>query len=72
MAAGNPLREEVVQSLEDLPEERLREVHEFILFLKSRDRGNPDDPLLDVAGILDTEPLSSRDIDESLYGEDSA
>lgn len=72
MAAGDPLREELLQRIEDLPQERLSEVHEFILSLQSQDRGSQEDPLLDVAGILNTDPLSSGDIDEELYGADPA
>lgn len=71
MAAGDALKEEVLQSLEDLPEERLREVHDFILFLRSREHAD-EDPLLEVAGILDTDPVSSREIDDILYGEEAS
>ncbi len=71
MAAGDPLREELIEDLAALPEHHVREVHDFIRFLRSK-QAERDDPVLDVAGVFDMEPLDSREIYETLYGEDAA
>jgi len=71
----------IVEALDTLPEERQREVLDFVEFLQDRplvpeetpsDGGteelNPeDDPLLDAIGSVDAD-LGSDRIDEILYG----
>ena len=65
------LKQKLLEKITELPEARFQEVLDFVDFLKSR---NPrvEDPILHVAGCLSGSPLSARDIEEELYGEESA
>lgn len=62
------LKEKLLEELANLPQYRLQEVLDFVAFLRSRESG--EDPILNVAGCLSGEPISAKEIEEELYGED--
>ncbi len=72
------LKERLIEELEKLPEDRLREVLDFVEYIltrKARRSAPPSldeldsrkDPILKLMGIADVEPFSQK-IDEELYG----
>ena len=69
----------IVEALDALPEERQREVLDFVESLRSKEepkaqneeRDPEDNPLLDLIGSVDKD-LGSDRIDEQLYGDDPA
>lgn len=71
MEEAEVLRQRLLERVADLPEARLREVLDFIDFLRAREAGNHDS-ILKVAGCLSGSPLSAEEIEEELYGEDPA
>ncbi len=69
------LRDKITQKLQDLPENNLREVLDFVEFLawKENNHGQSrpvpkEDPLLAVLGTLEGEPMTNEQIDVALYG----
>ena len=65
------LKQKLLERITDLSEGRLQEVLDFIDFLRTRE--HPDeDPILQVAGSLSGDPLSAEEIEQELYGKDSA
>jgi len=62
------LKQKLLEKVADLPEERLREVLDFIDFLKAREGG--EDPILKVAGCLSGNSISAEEIEEELYGKE--
>lgn len=78
MGAGSMLKERLVQELEKLPEDRLREVLDFVEHLLSKEQGvraaepekNLDpaqDPIFKFIGGVSHGSLA-KDIDKELYG----
>ncbi len=65
------LRQKLLEKVSYIPEERLREVLDFIDFLSTRE-ARVEDPILEVAGCLSGSPLSAEDIEQELYGKDPA
>jgi hypothetical protein len=65
------VRDEIIKKLQDLPEPALREVSDFVDFVKWRAQ-HEDEPLLSVAGILSGEPMSAGEIEAELYGSGAA
>lgn len=65
---GQSLKEDIRERLEELPEPALREVLSFVDFI-SRKGVREEEPVLAVAGILSGEALSTRDIEQELYGD---
>ncbi len=63
--------DELVEKIKELPATRLQEVLDFVDFLRSRSRKD-EDPILDVVGCLSGKPLSGQEIEEALYGRDTA
>ena len=74
------IKERLLAELEALPEEKLREVLDFVEFLQAREAKKPrqearppsdldpeGDPILKLIGIADVDPFS-QSIDEELYG----
>ena len=72
------IRQKVLQDLERLPEDRVREVLDFVAFLLQRTehsetstpfglRDPEHDPLLALIGSIDVAPFVQR-IDDELYG----
>ena len=68
----------IVEALDTLPEERQREVLDFVESLRSKEqpmtqeeRDPEENPLLDLIGSVD-EDLGSDRVDEQLYGDDPA
>ena len=68
----------ILEVLDALPEERQREVLDFVESLRSKEqpmmqeeRDPEENPLLDLIGSVD-EDLGSDRIDEQLYGDDPA
>ena len=67
----------IVEALDTLPEERQREVLDFVESLRSmeesmeEERDPEDNPLLDLIGSVNKD-LGSDRIDEQLYGDDPA
>jgi len=73
------LKERLIEELERLPEDRLREILDFVGYLRTREENgaatkSPEDldpqqdPILELVGIADVEPFS-QSIDHDLYGE---
>ena len=73
------LKERLIEELERLPEDRLREILDFVGYLRAKEAreaatrspGDLDpqqEPILKLVGIADVEPFS-QNIDEELYGE---
>ena len=60
-------RENLIEKISNLPEDRLQEVLDFVDFLRSR-KPEIEDPILNVAGCLSSSPLSGSEIEEELYG----
>lgn len=65
------LRQKLLEKVSYIPEERLREVLDFIDFLSTRE-ARVEDPILEVAGCLSGSPLSAEDIEQELYDKDPA
>ena len=65
------LRQKLLEKATALPEDRLREVLDFIDFLRTREKGDRNS-VLEVAGCLSGRPLSAAEIEEELYGENPA
>lgn len=65
------LKKKLLERVTDLPEARLREVLDFVDFLRVRERKD-EDPILRVAGCLSGSPLSAEEIEDELYGKDPA
>ena len=65
------LRQKLLEKVADLPEVRLQEILDFVDFLRAREREN-EDSILKVAGCLTGSPLSAKQIEEELYGEEPA
>ena len=63
--------DELVEKIRKLPATRLQEVLDFVDFLRSRSQKD-EDPILDVVGCLSGRPLSGQEIEEALYGRDTA
>jgi len=79
--AVETLRERLIEEIDRLPEERLREVLDFVEYIlmkegrrstpKSSEGLDPEkDPILKLMGIADVEPFS-QNIDEQLYGDEA-
>lgn len=72
-----PVKQQLLRTLDRLPEDRLQEVLDYVEFLLSKEERHPrsasgppepaQDPLLQLAGSLDAEPFAHQ-IDEELYG----
>ena len=61
-------KKKIIENIEELPESNLKEVLDFIKFLKSK-RKNREDSILKVAGCLSGNSISAKEIEEELYGE---
>ena len=61
------VKENLLKKISDLPEAKLKEVLDFVDFLRSR-KSEVEDPILKVAGCLSGTPLSGSEIEEELYG----
>ena len=61
------VKENLLEKISDLPEAKLKEVLDFVDFLRSR-KSEVEDPILKVAGCLSGTPLSGSEIEEELYG----
>lgn len=71
MGQAKIFRENLLEKISDLPEDRLQEVLDFVDFLRSR-KPEIEDPILNVAGCLSGSPLSGSEIEEELYGKTPA
>jgi hypothetical protein len=69
--ATDALKQQLLEKITDLSEARLQEVLDFIDFLRLREQKG-EDPILQVAGCLSGNPLSTEAIDEELYGKEPA
>ena len=65
------LKQQLLEKITDLPENRLQEVLDFIDFLRIREHLD-EDPILQVAGSLSGNPLSAEEIEDELYSKDLA
>lgn len=73
MSHATAVKETLVRSLDDLSDEQLEQVLDWVRELKAPPASTvQDDPLLRIAGCLSGEPLSSRQMDEELYGKGPA
>ncbi|OGS71110.1 MAG: hypothetical protein A3F91_08285 [Flavobacteria bacterium RIFCSPLOWO2_12_FULL_35_11] len=61
-------KKRIIETLEELPESKLKEVLDFIEFLRNKRKKN-EDPILRVSGCLSGDSLSAKEIEEALYGE---
>ena len=68
---GNATAEILLEKIRELPQTRILEVIDFVDFLRSRSQKD-DDPILDVIGCLSGKSLSTPELEEELYGRDSA
>jgi hypothetical protein len=62
------LQQRITEKIEMLPENRLREVLNFVDFLMWTS-GEQEEPLLSVAGILPGKGFSVEEIEKELYGD---
>jgi hypothetical protein len=69
---GNDTEEILLKKIRELPQTRVLEVIDFVNFLRSRSQKKDDDPILDVIGCLSRKSLSTKELEEELYGRDSA
>ncbi len=69
--ATEGLKQQLLEKVTTLSEDRLREVLDFIDFLRLREQKG-EDPILRVAGCLSGSPLSAAAIEEELYGKEPA
>ena len=60
-------KEKILEKITDLPDYTLKEILDFIEFLRSKREEN-EDPILRVAGHLSGNALSAGEIEEELYG----
>lgn len=60
-------KEKILEKIADLPEYKLKEIVDFIDFLRSKKEEN-EDPILRVAGCLSGSALTAKEIEEELYG----
>ncbi|MBI3302214.1 MAG: DUF2281 domain-containing protein [Deltaproteobacteria bacterium] len=79
MSAGGILKEQLIQGIEKLPEDRLQEVLDFVEYLLNKEQKTPvtelrkgldpaKDPILKFIGGVSHGSLA-KDIDKELYGE---
>ena len=57
----------IVERITDLPDYRLKEILDFIEFLRSK-KEETEDPVLSVAGCLSGKSLTAKEVEEDLYG----
>ena len=67
----NDTAEILMGKIRELPQTRVLEVIDFVDFLRSRSQKD-DDPILDVIGCLSGKSLSTQELEEDLYGKESA
>ncbi len=60
-------KEKILEKIVELPEDKLKEVLDFIDFLSKKKKC--EDPILKVAGCLSGSALSAEEIEKELYGE---
>lgn len=65
--ANETFKEKILEKITDLPDHRLKEVLDFIEFLRSK-KEEAEDPILSVAGCLSGKSLTAKEIEEDLYG----
>ena len=65
--ANKIFKEKIFEKIIDLPDYRLKEVVDFIEFLRSK-KEEAEDPILNVAGCLSGKPITAKEIEEDLYG----
>jgi len=78
--ATKPLKQRVIEELDQLPEDRLREVLDFVGYLKLKEeRETPPrkldpekDPILKLIGSVDVEPFAHRHVRAVRTGQDAA
>ena len=67
----SPLIEQIVVTLQQLPESKIQEILDFARFLSWQtlkdEELSTEEPLLVVAGMLSGESIANEDIDEELY-----
>ncbi|NJL37468.1 MAG: DUF2281 domain-containing protein [Leptolyngbyaceae cyanobacterium RM2_2_4] len=67
------LIEQIVVTLQKLPESKIQEILDFARFLSWQtlkdEELSTEEPLLAVAGMLSGEPIANEDINEELYGD---
>lgn len=76
MESAETLRRRILRRLEEMRTEELRDL---LSYLGEFDQTDPDewpeprgrDPVLEVAGIVSGEPVTSRELDDELYGDES-
>lgn len=61
-------KEKILEKIVELPDDKLKEVLDFIDFLRSKKK-KCEDPILKVAGCLSGSALSAEEIEKALYGE---
>lgn len=60
-------KEKILKKIVDLPDDKLKEILDFIDFLRSK-KEEDEDPILRVAGCLSGSALSAKEVEEELYG----
>jgi len=59
-------KEKILEGIDELPEDKLKNVLDFISTLRNKDT-DKDDPILSVVGCLSGKGLSAEEIEEDLY-----
>ncbi|HEX3720662.1 MAG TPA: hypothetical protein VH595_22150 [Verrucomicrobiae bacterium] len=67
LGAMNALKERIIEKLEGLPEPALKQVMDYLTFLRWQDVEEVSS-LLSVAGGLSGPPISATEIEQELYG----
>jgi hypothetical protein len=61
------LKERIIEKLDSLPEPALKQVMNYLVFLKCHD-AEEEPSLLSIAGALSGKPVSGEEIESELYG----
>lgn len=65
--SNEAFKEKIFESIIDLPDYRLKEILDFIEFLRSK-KEETEDPILNIAGCLSGKSLTAKEVEEDLYG----
>ena len=62
MAVDIPTKEEIIQTLDALPPESLADVHQFLEFLRFKNRERAGEPAVALGGLLEGYRFTEQDI----------
>lgn len=64
----NTIREQIIEKIDKVPEPILVKILKLVNSSAENIQNTKDDPILSVAGILSGTSISSKEIDNKLYG----